>query len=85
MTTTLFQLMTALVHGLALHAAGLKAVLAVEREDAMRYDDPSSATRRTGGADCNRDGPPPFAATHGYASSVCPRKVLGESLSILAR
>ena len=38
MTTTLFQLMTALVHWSALHAAGFKAVLAVEREDAMRYN-----------------------------------------------
>ena len=39
MTTTPFQLMTALVHGSALHAAGLMAVLVVEREDAMRYND----------------------------------------------
>jgi hypothetical protein len=48
MTTTLFQLMTALVHGSALHAAGLKAVLAVKREDAMRYNVPD---QRPGGTD----------------------------------
>jgi hypothetical protein len=30
-----------------------------------RPNDPSSATRRTGGNDCNRDAPAGFAAAHG--------------------
>ncbi|MDB6024423.1 MAG: hypothetical protein JWM68_646 [Verrucomicrobiales bacterium] len=32
---------------------------------AMMPNDPSSATAATRRADCNRDGPPPFAAAHG--------------------
>ena len=31
----------------------------------QRPNDPSSATAATGRTDCNRDGPPPFAAAHG--------------------
>src|SRR5437867_3814756 len=34
----------------------------------MLANDPSSATAATRRADCNRDGPPPFAAAHGSPS-----------------
>src|SRR5438093_1648282 len=32
----------------------------------MPPNDPNSATAATRRADCNRDGPPPFAAAHGH-------------------
>src|SRR5438093_9993762 len=34
-------------------------------------NDPSSATAATRRADCNRDGPPPFAAAHGLGVIFC--------------
>jgi hypothetical protein len=39
--------------------------LSVSHRFAKWPNDPSSATAATRRADCNRDGPPPFAAAHG--------------------
>jgi hypothetical protein len=45
------------------------------RMSRKRPNDPSSATRRTGRNDCNRDAPAGFAAAHGQAHSWSERAV----------
>jgi hypothetical protein len=47
-----------------------------------RPNDPSSATRRTGGDDCNRDAPAGFAAAHGRARLTFTQRTIDVPFSI---
>ena len=55
--------------------------------EALRPNDPSSATAATRRADCNRDGPPPLAAALAWTaqSLTCRNSIVAKSTGLKSR